>query len=136
MQYLLYLLCIYSNWLPHFRVKSRCVEVYFKEPKVGPTTSDERKKRAHFEKLLASGYFSKVIGWVVSIGSILDDSTDAVEEILSTIQQYPCFANMQRQCSGWAVVIFCANQVCKWISCYFVSHFVLSVSYWHESIMT
>ena len=90
-----------------FRVKSRCVEIVFRRPKVGPKTTEERKKRQELETNMLKGYFSSALGWIVSLANALEgEGQKEIEAILQQIQQWPRFSDEQRLCQGWAVLMY------------------------------
>lgn len=98
--------------LLYLRVKSRCVEVYFKRPKVGPVNADERSRRRDFEIAMSSGYYTSALPWIVSLDKSLDQNgQNEIEEILSEIQQWPKFDDQQRLCQGWAILLYFTFQV-------------------------
>ena len=53
-------------------MKSRCVEIVFRRPKVGPKTTEERKKRQELETNMLKGYFSSALGWILSLANALE----------------------------------------------------------------
>ena len=94
-----------------YRVKSRCIEVVFRRPKVGPCTGQERMERMRLEKGMNGGHFSPAVGWVVSLGDVLQHGAEEVDEILTEIQEFSIFQEEPRQSQGWAILIFFTNQV-------------------------
>ena len=95
------------------RLKSRCVEVNFQDPKVGPRTTEERQDRMCFEKDLNSGKFGKGLGWVVSLGKKLEERgmTD-IDALVSKIQELPYFQDEPRKSQGWAILMYFTFEVC------------------------
>ena len=88
-------------------MKSRCVEITFRRPKVGPKTAEERRKRQQLEMDMMKGRFSSTLGWAVSIHNELGkEGQECIEAILQEIQQWPRFFQEQRLCQGWAILIY------------------------------
>ena len=74
-----------------FRVKSRCVEITFKRPKVGPSTAEERKQRHELETGMSGGQFSSALGWIVSLGKELDEELQTSPRFQMTVSRMDCF---------------------------------------------
>lgn len=55
--------------------------------------------------------------WVdLSLESQLCDGVEEVHHIEAQLQEMPAFANMPRQCIGWALLIFFTSKVCMSVS--------------------
>ena len=89
-----------------FRVKSRCVEILFKRPKVGPITVKYRHNRTALENGMTTEFLS-ILSWIVGLEMEIDaDGIKSVEKILEELQTWPCFAAEQRLCNGWAILLY------------------------------
>lgn len=98
------------------RYKSRCLLISFKSPSVGPRSATERTARAKLESALLSFCYSTAVGWIISLESQLCDGVEEVHHIEAQLQEMPAFANMPRQCIGWALLIFFTSKVCMSVS--------------------
>ncbi len=63
------------------------------------------------EKGMSGGRYTAAVGWVVGLGDVLQQGSQEVEQILSVIQELSVFHEEQRQCQGWAILIFFTYQV-------------------------
>ena len=107
------------HWHSHIqlcRYKSRCLLISFKSPSVGPRSAIKRTARAKLESALLSSCYSTAVGWIISLESQLCDGVEEVHHIEAQLQEMPAFANMPRQCIGWALLIFFTSKVCMSVS--------------------
>jgi hypothetical protein len=82
-------------------------------PKVGPNTAEERKQRSELETGMSGGQFSSALGWIVRLGTQLNENgQQEIEDILGEIQTSPRFHDEQRLCQGWAVLTYFTLKVC------------------------
>ncbi|XP_064393840.1 uncharacterized protein LOC135341260 [Halichondria panicea] len=89
------------------RVKSRCVEISFRRPKVGPSTVEERKSRRDLESSIINGTPSGILHWVISLRQDLEKDGEAeVERILQQILQLPQFSEQPRLAQSWALILY------------------------------
>ncbi len=66
-----------------FRYLTRTTIIPFSFPAVGPVSEDEYVSYSELNSLIQQGEFSCCIGWVISLGGMLNES---------------CLANIKRSC--------------------------------------
>ena len=102
------------NFLSYlYRVKSRCLEVLFRHPRVGPCTAEERKKRQELETSMMGCRFSAAIGWIIGLGKDLAEghAQTKIDGIMDDLQKMPAFQDEQRLCQGWSILLYFTFQV-------------------------
>ena len=82
---------------------------------MGPRSAVERTARAKLESALLSSCYSTAIGWIISLKSQICDGVEEVHHIEAQLQELPAFANMPRQCIGWALLIYFTSEVCRYL---------------------
>jgi len=77
--------------------------VAFRNPKVGPTTDEERRRRQELEVEVYGTRFSGALGWIIKQGKEI--GKEALDGIIPDLLNIPAFQNEPRLCSGWSLLL-------------------------------
>lgn len=103
------------------RVQSRVCIVPFKGPSTAPTTEAEQDSYDELDTLILDGTMSAAIGWVIRVGSLLQDRSE-IRDMTRRFRPY----YSGRKAINWALLGICVKQVLLTI-CVFVCLSILAL---------